>query len=184
MEICTHCPVYGICDKLSPTCSVHVVVCQWWSSTLDWLRSTAGLVWNTCSAKADVWKSPFFSARWCSLTCCLRLLPVWSMYTLEHSTQGMEYTTPLYSLTGTGSFGRTSIWQRVCTGQLFGSLFNNLIWWWTFELWPRPFILQKLVITCLLGHLASLLASGTSHPHVITQPAPSWPCYINFQLTL
>ena len=83
----------------------RVVVCWWWSSTSDWLRSTACPVLNTCSAKADVWTSPFFSARRCSLTCCLRLLPVWSMYTLEHSTQEMEYTTPLRSSIGTGSFG-------------------------------------------------------------------------------
>ena len=95
----------------------HVVVCWWWSSTSDWLRSTACPVLNTCSAKADVWTSPFFSARRCSLIRCLRLLPVWPMYTLEHSTQGMEYTTPLRSSTGTGSFGRTSIWWRVRRGQ-------------------------------------------------------------------
>ena len=43
--------------------------------------------------QVDVWTSPFFSARRCSLTHCLRLLPVWLMYMLEHSTQGMEYTT-------------------------------------------------------------------------------------------
>ena len=35
---------------------------------------------------------------------------------LEHSTQGMEYTTPLCSSTGTGSFGRASIWRRVHRG--------------------------------------------------------------------
>ena len=61
--------------------------------------------------------SPLFSTRWCSLTCCLRLLPVWPMYTLEYSTQGMEYTTPLHSSTGTGSFRHISIWRRVLRGQ-------------------------------------------------------------------
>ena len=95
----------------------HVVVCWWWSSTSDWLRSTECPVLNTCSAKADVWMSPFFSAWRCSLTRCFRLLPVWPMYTLEHSTQGMVYTTPLRSSIGTGSFGRTSIWRRVRSGQ-------------------------------------------------------------------
>ena len=95
----------------------RVVVCWWWSSTSDWLRSTECPVSNTCSAKADVWMSPFFSARRCSLTRCFRLLPVWPMYTLEHSTQGMEYTTPLRSSIGTGSFGRTSIWRRVRSGR-------------------------------------------------------------------
>ena len=95
----------------------HVVVCWWWASSSDRLRSTACPVLNTCSAKADVWTSPFFSAQRCSLTHCLMLLPVWLMYTLEHSTQGMEYTTPLRSSTGTGSFGSTSIWRRVCRGR-------------------------------------------------------------------
>ena len=94
-----------------------VVVCWWWSSTSDCLRSTACPVLNTCSAKVDAWTSPFFSARQCSLTHCLRLLPVWPMYMLKHSTQGMQYTTPLRSLTGTGSFRRTSIWRRVRRGR-------------------------------------------------------------------
>ena len=94
-----------------------VLVCWWWSSTSDWLRFTACPVYNTYSAKADVWMSPLFSTRRCSLTCCLRLLPVWPMYTLEHSTQGMEYTTPLHSSTGTGSFRHISIWRRVRRGQ-------------------------------------------------------------------
>ena len=80
----------------------HVVVCWWWSSTSDWLRYTACPVLNTCSAKANAWMSPFFSARWCSLTRCLRLLPVWPMYTFEHSTKGMEYTTPCACLQGLG----------------------------------------------------------------------------------
>ena len=72
----------------------RVVVCWWWSSTSDWLRFTACQVLSTCSAKVAVWTSPFFSAWRCSLTHCLRLLPVWPMYTIEHSTQGKEYTTP------------------------------------------------------------------------------------------
>ena len=49
----------------------RVVVCWWWSSTSDWLRSTAYPVLITCSAKADVWTSPFFISAciWrCSLT--------------------------------------------------------------------------------------------------------------------
>ena len=82
-----------------------LVVCWWWSSTSDWLRSTACPVLNTCSAKAGIWTSPFFSARRCLLTCCLRLLPVWLMYTLEHFTQEMEYTTPLRSSTSPGLMG-------------------------------------------------------------------------------
>ena len=73
-----------------------VVVCWWWSSFSDWLRSTACSVLNTCS---------------------VTLLPVWPMYTIEHSTQGIKYTTPLRSLTGTGSFKHTSIWRRVHWGR-------------------------------------------------------------------
>ena len=95
----------------------HVVVCWWWSSSSNGLRSTACPVLNTCSAKVDVWMSPFFTAWQCSLTRCLRLLPVWLMYTLEHSTHGMEYATPLHSSTGTGSFGPTNIWRRVRNGR-------------------------------------------------------------------
>ena len=36
---------------------------------------------------------------------------------------------------------------------------------------------NKSVITCPLGRLADLSHSGASHPRVINQPAPSWPCY-------
>ena len=47
-----------------------------------------------CSARADAATSPFFRARLCSASRCLRLRPVCPMYTLEHPSQGTLYTTP------------------------------------------------------------------------------------------
>ena len=41
---------------------------------------------------------------------------------------------------------------------------------------------NKLVITWPLGRLTDLAPSGASHPRVINQPAPSWPCY-NYYIT-
>ena len=83
----------------------RVLACWWWSSTC-----MSSLEHMPC-------QGGFFSACRCLLTRCLRLLPVGPMYTLEHSTQGMVHTTPLCSLTGTGSFRRTSIWWRVHRGR-------------------------------------------------------------------
>ena len=74
----------------------HVVVCWWWSSTSDWLRYTACPVLNTCSAKANAWMPPFFSARWCSLTRCLRLLQ--SGRCTRSSTPQKEWSTQLLVL--------------------------------------------------------------------------------------
>ena len=66
-----------------------LLVMIWYTS--DWLRSTACPVLNMCSTRVDVWTSQFFNAWWCSLTCCLSHLPIWPMYTLQHSTQGMNH---------------------------------------------------------------------------------------------
>ena len=68
----------------------HVVLCWCWSITSNWLRSIAWPILNMCSARADAWMSPFFSTRWCSLTCCFKHHPVWPLHTLRQSMHGMH----------------------------------------------------------------------------------------------
>ena len=59
------------------------------------VRSSGWPVSKVCSARADAATSSFFRALQCSASCCLRVWPVCSMYTLGNPLQGMEYTTPL-----------------------------------------------------------------------------------------
>ena len=66
-----------------------------------------------CSARADATASSFLRACRCSASRCLRVRPVYPMYTLGHPLQGMQYTNPFCWSSGTGSLGCTSKWQRV-----------------------------------------------------------------------
>ena len=53
-------------------------------------QSMAWFVVSACSAAADVMQFPVVRALLCSLTRCMRDLPVWPMYALGHSEQGMR----------------------------------------------------------------------------------------------
>ena len=57
--------------------------------TVAWSQSMAWFVVSACSAAADVMQFPVVRALLCSLTRCMRDLPVWPMYSLGHSEQGM-----------------------------------------------------------------------------------------------
>ena len=87
------------------------------SMTLALDRLTWWPVDHTCTAKADAAISPFWSARWCSLRWCFRVLPDCPMYTLGHSEQGIWYTMSLRWSMSTGSLGWTSWCLRVLCGR-------------------------------------------------------------------
>ena len=65
-------------------------VLGWWSMTVAWSQSMAWFVVSACSAAADVMQFPVVRALLCSLTHCMRDLPVWPVYALGHSVQGMR----------------------------------------------------------------------------------------------
>ena len=80
-------------------------------------RSTQWFNENTCSARAEDPKSPFFRARQCSQRWRTKDLPVWPMYCrCQHPAHGTLYTSTLLWFAGTGSLGCTTSCRRVVKG--------------------------------------------------------------------